>query len=127
MKYSKVPAKPSAKVPSRAKVPAKVSAKVPSRAKPSAKVPTKVPAKPSAKVPRKKYNKIGGQRSSNGSSTARSSTARSSTITRPVLARDVKTIIPIIAKDLGKFEKASAPISKYAKKYDSLNTSRSRE
>ena len=127
MKYSKVPAKPSAKVPSRAKVPAKVSAKVP------AKVPSraKVPAKPSAKVPRKKYNKIGGQRSSNGSSTARSSngssTARSSTITRPVLARDVKTIIPIIAKDLGKFEKASAPISKYAKKYDSLNTSRSRE
>ena len=118
MKYSKVPAKPSAKVPSRAKVPAKVSAKVP------AKVPSraKVPAKPSAKVPRKKYNKIGGQRSSNGSSTA-----RSSTITRPVLARDVKTIIPIIAKDLGKFEKASAPISKYAKKYDSLNTSRSRE
>ena len=118
----KVPAKVSAKVPSRAKVPAKVSAKLPSRAKPSAKVPTKVPAKPSAKVPRKKYNKIGGQRSSNGSSTA-----RSSTITKPVLARDVKTIIPIIAKDLGKFEKASAPISKYAKKYDSLNTSRSRE
>ena len=89
------------------------STKVPSRAKPSrAKVPTK--------VPRKKYNKIGGQRSSNGSSTARSSSI-------PVLARDVRTIIPIIAKDLGKFEKASAPISKYAKKYDSLNTSRSRE
>lgn len=61
-------------------------------------------SKVSAKVPRKKYNKIGGKRS----------TTRSSSWTIPVLARDVKTIIPIIAKDLGKFEKASAPISKYS-------------